>query len=471
MTHARTQKRAFTLIEVLVATIILGLGVLGLSALFAGAATQQAGAAAVSRSVAFGQGGLAIIGRRIGELVGKAGLTPLPDGTWDALTSDDADGVLRSQFALTPTTQGFFFRQDAGRGTLRVLQNANITTNVPVTEFEHTRVDPRTVAIRVIWGDSRSLAPITKFYRLDENDPNPAVQQWLAGDTDPPTFINLHPNGDSGGLLNGNPNDVLRIRHNIFSATGELAEIQGRITSPAGVTPPNGPRWGFVTINVEPYQWLNNVVASVNDRLSYVKSETVPGGRLPVMGYAVLYRELPIGVEATIFTYALRALSAPRNQRDEQPFIPPDTRNDFQNDEAVLREVAVNLGRDATTGQYYITPADAEDNWIVEPGQILLMSSVAGAGSVVGGAGVPLDPGADTPVRVVTVRTVDGERRAILDDSPRIGSRSVHDRVNSDTQTTEIHVWAVAPIVESRSSDATDWQLTPVEARTFKLIL
>lgn len=463
MTHARTTRRAFTLIEVLVATIILGLGVLGLSALFAGAATQQAGAAAVSRSVAFGQGGLAIIGRRIGELVGKAGLTPLPDGTWDALSSDDADGVLRSQFALTPTTQGFFFRQDANRGTLRVLQNANVTASVPVTEFEHTRVDPRTVAIRVIWGDTRSMSPISKTYRLDESDP--ALTQWLAGNADPPPLILLHPNGNNGG----NPNDVLRLRHNIFSATGELAEIQGRITSPGG--PPNGPRWGFVTITVEPYQWLNNVVASVNDRLSYVKSETVPGGRLPIMGYAVLYRELPIGVEATIFTYALRALSAPRNNRDELPFIPPDTRNDFQNDEAVLREVAVNLGRDATTGLYYITPKESRNDWIVKPGQILLMSSVAGTANVLGGAGVPLDPGADTPVRVVTVRTVDGERRAILDDSPRIGSRSVHDRVNSDTQTTEIHVWAVAPIVESRSSDGTDWQLTPIEARTFKLIL
>ncbi|MFG0273504.1 MAG: prepilin-type N-terminal cleavage/methylation domain-containing protein [Phycisphaerales bacterium] len=461
MTHART-KRAFTLIEVLVATIILGLGVLGLSALFAGAATQQASAAAVSRSVAFGQGGLAIIGRRIGELVGKAGLTPLPDGTWDALSSDDADGVLRSQFALTPTTQGFFFRQDAAKGTLRVLQNANITANVPVTEFEHTRVDPRTVAIRVIWGDTRSLNPISKTYRLDESDP--ALAQWLAGNADPPPLILLHPNGNNGGVPGGNPSDVLRIRHNIFSATGDLAEIQGRITSPT--SPPTGPRWGFVTITVEPYQWLNNVVASVNDRLSYVESDTVPGGRLPTMGYAVLYRELAIGVEATIFTYALRALGAPRNQLDELPFIPPDTRNDFQNDEAVLREVAVDLGRDPTTGQYYITPVDSRNDWIVEPGQILLMSSITGVANV-----TTTDPGADTPVRVVTVRTVDGERRAILDDSPRIGSRSVHDRVNSDTQTTEIHVWAVAPIVESRSSDSTEWQLTPIEARTFKLIL
>jgi prepilin-type N-terminal cleavage/methylation domain-containing protein len=463
MTHARTQKRAFTLIEVLVATIILGLGVLGLSALFAGAATQQAGAAAVSRSVAFGQGGLAIIGRRIGELVGKAGLTPLPDGTWDALSSDDADGVLRSQFALTPTTQGFFFRQDAYGGTVRVLNNAFVTANLPLTPLQHTRVDPLSLVVRVIWGDTRSLSPITKLYRLDPSDP--ALQSWLSGATDPPATIDLHP----FGIDAGNNNDVIRLRHNIFSATGELAEIQGRITSPTA--PPNGPRWRFVTINVEPYAWLNNTVASVNDRISYVDSETVPGGRLPIMGYAVLYRELPIGVEATIFTYALRALSAPRNQLDEQPFIPPDTRNDFQNDEAVLREVAVNLGRDATTGQYYITPKNAADDWIVEPGQILLMSSIAGVANVTGGAGLPLDPGADTPVRVVTVRTVDGERRALLDDSPRIGSRSVHDRVNSDTQTTEIHVWAVAPIVESRSSDATDWQLTPVEARTFKLIL
>lgn len=186
-----------------------------------------------------------------------------------------------------------------------------------------------------------------------------------------------------------------------------------------------------------------------------------------MMSYHVLYREANGVAEVALLTYSLRALSAPRNREDELPFIPPDTRQDFSSDEAVLREIEVTLGQDQA-GNYYIVPTEEENDWIVESGQILLMSSINGAASAPTGPGATPDPGADTPVRVVTVRTVNGERRAILDDSPRVGSRSVLDPTLGATQ--DIHVWAVAPIVRSKSSDRTEWQLTPVEASTFKLV-
>jgi len=118
------------------------------------------------------------------------------------------------------------------------------------------------------------------------------------------------------------------------------------------------------------------------------------------------------------------------------------------------------------TGQYYITTVDEEDDWVLSGGQVLVMSSKDGVANVPVGAGAEPDPGADSPVRVVTVRTVEDERRGVLDDSPRVNFRSV---LEDPSQTQEIHVWAVAPIVESRSSDEGEWRLTPIEATTFKL--
>lgn len=57
-------KRAFTLIEVLIAVIIIGLGMIGISALFAGAAKQQQTASQLSRSVTASQNAVARIAER-----------------------------------------------------------------------------------------------------------------------------------------------------------------------------------------------------------------------------------------------------------------------------------------------------------------------------------------------------------------------------------------------------------------------
>lgn len=57
-------KRAFTLIEVLIAVIIIGLGMIGISALFAGAAKQQQSASQLSRSVTASQNAVARITER-----------------------------------------------------------------------------------------------------------------------------------------------------------------------------------------------------------------------------------------------------------------------------------------------------------------------------------------------------------------------------------------------------------------------
>lgn len=470
---SRNTTRAFTLIEVLVATIVLGLGVLGLSALFAGAATQQQTAAAVSRSVAFTQSGVGLIGDKLNGIDDAGGGATVPEGVWDALVSDDPNsrlgGVLRTAFASFPLSSSaqFGFLTDAASGEW-VLENVSGTVaTLPRTPMRHDRIWVGDgFEIRVIFGATNTLNPPTVRYAMDTDiGPTPIgdpdLQQFLQGNAPAPSEVKLWRNGDYIPPPNS-PGDFLTLTTGFG---GGSASISGDYV--VWPNPPNGSSWGFVTFRNSGYQWFDDLLVSINDRTQYIPSESVPGGRLPVMGYHPLYREANGQGEVAIITYSLRPLSAPRNRPDELPYFPPDTAADFAQDEAVLREVEVTLGQD-TDGNYYITAVDEENEWIVQSGQILIMSSINGAASAPTAPGATPDPGADSPVRVLTVRNVNGERRAILDDSPRIGSRSVLDPTQGAT--VDIHVWAVAPIVRSRSSDETEWQLTPIEASTFKLV-
>src|SRR5690606_14022214 len=90
---AMRSRTAFTLIEVLLAVFIIGLGSIGLFALFAGVATQQSRASELSRSVAQAQGLLGTLEGRVGALTdwqNNAGVplqdpvfrTPIVRGVW-----------------------------------------------------------------------------------------------------------------------------------------------------------------------------------------------------------------------------------------------------------------------------------------------------------------------------------------------------------------------------------------------------
>ena len=67
-TSRRASNRGFTLLEVLMAAIVISLGVLGLTALFAGAARQQQVASEMTRSVIATKNAEAMIARTFGQL-------------------------------------------------------------------------------------------------------------------------------------------------------------------------------------------------------------------------------------------------------------------------------------------------------------------------------------------------------------------------------------------------------------------
>ena len=105
--------RGFTLIEVLIAAFIVSLGVIGLAALFAGAARQQQVASQTTRSVSMSKGAEALIVPNLGSVQAAGGAANWEDGVWYYVPSDENGSVSVNPdrgndglyFAAQPQTQ------------------------------------------------------------------------------------------------------------------------------------------------------------------------------------------------------------------------------------------------------------------------------------------------------------------------------------------------------------------------------
>ncbi len=187
------------------------------------------------------------------------------------------------------------------------------------------------------------------------------------------------------------------------------------------------------SISISGYEWRNDQLMSLSDRLVTEPDETMPGGKRPILGYSALLRRTSASTQMCFITYSLRALARPTTVDDRGKrgfaFIPPDTELSVVALESVLREVEVELGYEQETERYFIeisSMVEETDGWALAQGQVLMMSSKSG---VLGNSADPSDPGADFPVRVlrrVTVTKSDGSIviRAFLDRSPRVNGRS-----------------------------------------------
>jgi len=489
-------ERAFTLVEVLIATVVLGLGVLGLSALFAGAAKQQQSAAELSRAVIFAQNAEAFLAPRLGDLSKTSGGPSLTAGVWDALMIDDQDHLLRSNFAISGAT-GMYFQTQGIKTTYlseQLTLSAQIyTKGMSVTtksgsslrlfepELPHGRIipDDRLVVI-ANWGPPTSGpssppssgpgAGLTVFKPDTVNDM--ALANYLNDPTSfpAPAQVYLYPNGvnpsDNYPPLAATDTDYVLV--NTELTTGRRASIERlNISSTYNPGPPADVLHGF---EVSGYYFLNDQVVSINDRLLYEDDETFPDDRRPTTGYSILYRVRPdgVGAEAAVITYAMRPLTVPDIDDDELQFIPPETRQAYATNSAILREVQATLRFEPSINSYVIAPTNPANAWITEPGQILLMSSTLGV-KLAPTSATP-DYGADAAVRVVSQRRINGNLVGVLNDSPRVLRNTPVDLSVSPAQK-NIFVWAVQPIVRSLGRDETEWRLTPIDVRTFNFSL
>ncbi|RMD60003.1 MAG: hypothetical protein D6824_10155, partial [Planctomycetota bacterium] len=224
---------------------------------------------------------------------------------------------------------------------------------------------------------------------------------------------------------------------------------------------------GFVSRITITYEWRNDQLVSLNDRLIYVEDAQMPGGRRPMLGYTLLSRQIQGVAQLAIFTYELEPLSAPRVDVKRFPiFFPPERPQDYSNKQGLLREVEMTLGWDANTGQFFVEPRKQEEEWAIDRGQLLLVKQLQ---TPVGG----VSWGADGAVRVVGQRRVRRGGKVVvqgvLSDSPRILGRSPLRDLN---QTVDVLVWAMPPVVKNVSDpdDETEWSVRPVEVRVAQAV-
>lgn len=451
---AARRAQGFTLMEVLVAVVIIGLGALGISALFAGAAAQQRRATVVNRAVGVSQNAESILLTRFGRMEGSS---PSVEGVWSQAVADPQTGVLT-------TADRAYFLVDAGTRVLfeQTFQESQLNGPLPSTTFfalPHRRIDRERLRVMVTVTESSNLALNPKeetFVYLEQR----INGQLPTGELDP---VLLYRDGD---ITNPDVVTVNRAENTGFAgATGSvqtpnLSAVLTEFLTRQGVS-------GFVSSVAITYEWRNDQLVSLNDRLVYVDDERMPGGRRPILGYTLLSRQIQGVAQLAIFTYELEPLSAPRVDVERFPiFQPPERVQDYSSEQGLLRQVRMRLGWDANTGQFYVEPTDPDEAWAIDRGQLLLVKELL---TPVGG----VNWGADGAVRVVGQRRVrtgsDTVTQGVLSDSPRILGRSP---LRSLNQTVNVLVWAMPPIAKNISdpNDDTEWSVRPVEVRVVQAL-
>lgn len=461
----------------MLAVVILGLGILGLAALFAGLAKQQQTSTQIRRSV---QVGLNVKSSLSGQLGNIEGVDPadLPLGQWAKIKSL---GVANEETQLDISTLASggrgnaFFRVNspgeilfenppdafgaptnggAGLGTM---------TSAPffdggrsqIQDLSNGPVIPSSLRVTITISDSAGFgggAPLEFTFRV----PN-AVTLDL---NNPPTnSVTLR--------LNGDPASPGEIRMNLAEPTPGNSFNPPAITSFNLGTLFTAPSTQWISeIRVENYQWRNTTLLSLNERLSFVADDRFPPfGLRPDLGYVLFFRTLGDIAQTIVMTYALSPQSRPRLQNDDFPFVPPDHLDPRNDPGSIVRELEVDLGYDADRRQYFISvDKDSPTAWVATPRQILLMSSTRGFGV----STTADDPGADDVVRVVSQSLDPNDSdivRGWLDDAPRRNLAAVL-APRRGAAPVSIFVYALNPEVTSATpGDNTRWRVSPVDAR------
>ncbi len=454
-------RRAFTLVEVLIATFIIAIGMLGLLALFAGAASQQQTATQATAATTMAYGARAVLEPRFGRLVIGAATTPPAPGVWSPLAMNQEFQTL----TVNPNCRDdLYFVVDA-RGDLLYEQRTwvpgepGFTGGTPVGALAtlkplgQRRVEPNSLVFVVTVADNDGSTVPYFYYR---------TQQVYQGDQ-PGSDRYVYPfNGDdANSALDYIIVDVqdapcrLDIRRAYIHAMNIGAVAADTLNK------------YIQTIEVRPYQWRNDQLVSLSDRILNRADPSAPGGERPDISYSVLYQQDSGVARMAVVTYQLTPESGGAQ------YIPPEyDRQDFQGVNGYrnppLRRANLALGYDPDAQAYYFSPSNDDDEflWATTPGQILI---VAGNANV-----VPATPGADSEVRVVRrERRMTGsiERwRGYINDSPRRNNVSMLPLVKRENGAVEeLTVFGVNDVVTSRAPDRSRWRLKPLQVNVFQI--
>ncbi len=514
----------FTLIEVLMAAFIIALGVLGLSALFAGAARQQQVASQTTSAVVVSNNAEAIVARNFGTIDGAGFVgagSPL-EGVWypipvpdtatgnnysednylsiDAADNGDIDGTV---YFLVDEPQSVVLMEWPQRQDLdaeyRVASAADrsrvYSRGVSERALPHGRIEPTSLTeVRVTLGptsetsDERDRVLYFSYVHGSDvraqvdggtlptsPDQGNAINDWgtlpsSADDPDDPS--------DDERLLRLFPNGQVNYSNYIVLDVGLGPDAPRLYTDPepARILAMNIGTVRDVTglqirrVEVTSYKWRNDRLISLEDRIVSKEDATSASGRRPDIGYSLLYRRFNTGAsQIGVFTYQLTpvdgtALRPTGTVRAGEPlFVPKERKSELDNGDAPVRKATgVDLAYDNVNKNYYISvPQDNEDiRWVAEPGQLLVISERESQSAITN-----LFSGADLPVRVLRKTRVGNTIRADLDRVPRSAGESMLLNLN---QTLDVSVWAVQETVKSRRSNAT-WKLSPLDFRVIQV--
>lgn len=488
--HVESRKhRGFTLIEVLLATFVIALGVLGLLALFAGAAKQQQVSSNETAAVFATRSAEGALGEGFGALQFPPGVqSQFALGVWYPLHVDPNWNYL----TVNPsgTTDGPYFlvpNVNANTGLYAAIPRPNTVNPLPgpndlagfmgapsgpfsgfTFDLVHRRVHPDSITVEVVFSrleddGSGAFFPqeqVLSFYRLpNQNYPSdgPNGQSFilplmglLTQDPLEPTgfghpevnYLMLDAQLTPGGLLPARITDMW------------IGEIGGTI-SPSVDTSARIER-----VTVRDYYWRNDQLVSLDDRLSYRREPGAPQGRQVSQSYSVLYRRTASGSQAMVVSYQLTAPSS------TAVFLPPERWEDGPQpggrNVSPIRRVSMSLHYDADDPQQqYFRVSNQNDLWAIAPGQLLLLAQGVAGGS----------PGSDKAVKVVRqVRetTEQGNQwRGYVDRMPRIFDQPAVARGTAGGQLF-LNVYAVADTVVSLE-DGSTWKLTPLIASEFQV--
>lgn len=486
--------RGFTLIEVLLAVFIIGLGAIGLFALFAGVAEQQRRASEMTQSVGITQTVIGMLrADRVGPLEEPGDLSAIPpfsvphpdpafgeplraDSWYPAFIYDTPDDP---QYGYTLTIaprdrsapdQSRYFLVDAdevevytnparrvgntfvpfsGSAGVAPAWNAGSDFNgVNVLELSDRRIEPGSVRVTFfasnqLDGTERTLAVFDDL-DLVTADPPLTPRDYDIAELRNPAFPSAVV-GMNYALLpwNAAPTTVIGLRE--FNLTGVTLAPQEWVSS----------------IRIR-YRYRNDRLLSLTDRLATVPDTDAVGGQRAEFGSTVLYRRTGAGsTQIAVLTYSVRPVG--RGGR----FVPPERFADFSAGRGLLREVEVRVGFDDDAQLYYIEPIRGDQGFLARTDQIIL---VAGERRSTGTLPPRLDTlGADQPVRVTRVVGDPADptaARLYLNEAPRAGFRAINGRRDA---TVNVNVFALADSVVSLDDRGTRWLVRPVEMRVFDI--